>query len=77
MQSSRVILDHVRLLSSHPHKVAVTEVPGDSTTFEIRVCKDEFDAILEKEQDIRTACYSLAGLKRGQFVLKFLVCECL
>jgi DNA-binding NarL/FixJ family response regulator len=46
-------------------------------TFEIRVCKDEFDAILAREQDIRTACYSSAGRRRGQFLLKFLVCECL
>jgi len=44
MQPSRVILDHVRMLSSHPHKVVVTEIEGDPITFEIRVCKDEFDA---------------------------------
>jgi len=72
-----VILDHVRLLSSHPHKVVVTELQGDPITFEIRVCKDELGAMLGKAQVIHAVCCSLAGLKAEQFHLKFLVCECL
>jgi len=77
MQPARVILDHVRLLSSHPHTVVVTEVPSNPITFEIRVCKNDFDRIVSREHNIRAACYSLAGLGRGEFLLTFLVCECL
>ncbi len=77
MQPSRIILDHVRMLSSHPHKVLVTELAGDPITFEIRVCRAEFDSMLRREPNIRSVCHSLAGLELGHFVLKFIICDCL
>ena len=73
MQSTGVILDFVRVLSSRPEKVAVTQVGNSPIVLEIRVCKDDLDDIKSKEHAIRTIC---SPSHEEQLTLEFVGVDC-
>ena len=74
--AQKVILDFVRMRSTHPDNVSVTEFPGNPIIFEIRVSMEDLLGIASEEYAIRAICISSAGLHEEQFLLNFLECEC-
>jgi predicted RNA-binding protein YlqC (UPF0109 family) len=70
-----VIRSFVQIFSNSPNQVEVT-VQEDPKVIEIQVCKEDLANIASKQHAIRTICSSSAGMKEGQFRLRFTAVLC-
>jgi predicted RNA-binding protein YlqC (UPF0109 family) len=78
MQSAeQQILSFVKVLVNDPDQVRVKSTAGNPVVVEIRACRDDLAELQAKEHAIRTICSSASGLRKEQFLLKFLECGCI